>query len=956
MQDYLGVGTNLYHKYLSDITVVEVCDGKIKADTDSRGILEFAYHDFGKVLFFEKSHASNKYKSHQEYFEVEINRPKAKLARKQDTLEKIDNFMQSNFMGVDDFFRSLEPGIISYDEYKARKIDFVRNWFIKRNEKSDETGRNLIPDNEQLEVIATVNGHVQVVARAGSGKTATLVNRALFLIEHCHIAPSSIMILVFNRNAAIEIRRRLLSLMHQEAERQIESELAAKKKSHNFDKNDFEDKLVEKVANRLGAALPYVMTFHALAYAIVHPEENLLYDDDKGESQRLSSAVQSVIDDYLQIPECNSNIQEMMLEHFRDDWDRIIAGGYNLSKAELLQLKRSLHRETLGGDYVKSDGEKLIANFLFEHDIPYNYEQNHWWNGLNYRPDFTVTRAGMTKKTGVIVEYFGLKGDADYDEMSEQKRRYWKDKPEWDLIEFSPSDIKQGDNAFEQLFTAQLKQLGITCHKLTEEEIWYRVRKRAIDRFTKAIVSFIARCRQCAMTPEELTNLIDAHTPLSRAEALFLPLTHKFYSAYLDHLSATGEEDFNGLMQRAAKLVLNGVTRFMKKTGEGDLANLRYVFIDEFQDFSDLFNRLLSSIQKVSPAVQLFCVGDDWQAINGFAGSDLRFFEHFEEVVGKFHRLYISTNYRSTRAIVDIGNALMTDLGKPAVANKSAHGMVIVADASAFTPSLVEAERYSGDIITPMVSRIANTSIAEGSSVVLLSRSNSLPWFVNFTYQVRQEDNKLSGFLNSVRTIFPKEKREQITISTAHSYKGLEKPTVIVLDALAGRYPLIHQDWVFSRVLGDSLEKTTQEERRLFYVALTRAIEKLVIITDSKNPSPFLNELQNIMSLDIINWEYYPAVPDKSSQLIVKVGNQEHYGAEPTYAIKDQLKACGYQWRSTGWPGWTKTYLAENFRETNIKREVWAKDADGVEVRIYNESEHALRIFNINRGNWVTIK
>ena len=56
----------------------------------------------------------------------------------------------------------------------------------------------------------------------------------------------------------------------------------------------------------------------------------------------------------------------------------------------LLRFRRSLPRESLGGEYVKSYGEKVIADFLFEHDIAYKYERNHWWSGINYRPDFTI--------------------------------------------------------------------------------------------------------------------------------------------------------------------------------------------------------------------------------------------------------------------------------------------------------------------------------------------------------------------------------------------------------------------------------------------------------------------------------------------------------------------------------------------------------------------------------------
>ena len=127
-----------------------------------------------------------------------------------------------------------------------------------------------------------------------------------------------------------------------------------------------------------------------------------------------------------------------MLAHFRGDWDRIIEGCYDKSKEEFLQIRRSLPRESLRGEYVKSFGEKVIADFLFEHDIVYKYELNHWWSGINYRPDFTIFQ---TPKSGTIVEYFGLKGDTDYDEMSENKRAYWDGKKDSTSIEFSPHDI-----------------------------------------------------------------------------------------------------------------------------------------------------------------------------------------------------------------------------------------------------------------------------------------------------------------------------------------------------------------------------------------------------------------------------------------------------------------------------------------------------------------------------------
>lgn len=401
---------------------------------------------------------------------------------------------------------------------------------------------------------------------------------------------------------------------------------------------------------------------------------------------------------------------------------------------------------------------------------------------------------------------------------------------------------------------------------------------------------------------------------------MFLELANLLYAAYLDRLAATGEEDFDGLMQRAADAVSTGQTLFQRKSGGGDLALLRYVCIDEFQDFSDLFYRLLNAIRKQNPEIELFCVGDDWQAINGFAGSDLRFFENFSDHIGESHRLYISTNYRSSNAIVTVGNALMEGFGKPAIAHKKSAGTVLVSDLNEFEPSLVEKQRHLGDIITPAVLRLANKALAEGLDVVILCRRNALPWFVNFQDQVGSSGRGLTRYLDLIRSFFPKDLKERISISTAHKYKGLEKPMVIVLDAVARSYPLIHPDWAFSRVLGDSPEKIAKEERRLLYVALTRAVETLVIITDGRSKSPFLEELECRRPPSAIRWSEYPPVRGLTNQrLVVRIQDQINKTSRGgTFKIRDLLNASKYNWHAVG-KHWEKSFPVDGFEINTVE-------------------------------------
>ena len=90
------------------------------------------------------------------------------------------------------------------------------------------------------------------------------------------------------------------------------------------------------------------------------------------------------------------------------------------------------------------------------------------------------------------------------------------------------------------------------------------------------------------------------------------------------------------------------------------------------QDFSLLFLQLINSIREYNPDLKIFCVGDDWQAINAFAGSDLKYFYYFEKYVGHSEHLSLLTNYRSAKSIVDVSNDFMDgkgDKSRPARSN-----------------------------------------------------------------------------------------------------------------------------------------------------------------------------------------------------------------------------------------------------------------------------------------------
>ena len=822
-------------------------------------------------------------------------------------MECLELVFMTRFLDADRYFsENQEPLGVSKAEFNAAKRRHVKKWLGEYFDSIGKYEESLI-DDSQASAVATVEGNALVVARAGSGKTRTLVNRAIFLMRHCGVKPSEILILAFNSKAAAELEERLAKFLD-------------------------------------AGAPPYVMTFHALAHAIVHPEENLIYDSSDGRDQTLSRFVQDVIDDHIRNPDFYWRIRRLMTDHFREDWDNIESGGYGLPMEEMLKYRRSLLRETLNGDYVKSYGEKVIANFLFENRIGYLYERAEKGRLKNYKPDFKILRPDGT---GVVIEYFGMAGDPDYDAMIEEKRRYWAEKRGWTLIECFPSDVAgTALEGFLSQLREELERAGFCCNPMSDEELWHQIRQRSVDGFTAVVKGFIARCRKLELQPPALSLLIRRYKPVNQVEMRFLGLAHELYTEYVNRLAATDKEDFDGLLRRATKAVEDGMTLFsrFKKRQSGDLRNLRFVMIDEYQDFSKLFNSLVEAIRRQNPSASFFCVGDDWQAINGFAGSDLRYYHGFAERFKGAQRLDIPTNYRSKSKIVNIGNALMDGLGAPSRPHAKEQGEVLLADIGNFIPSPSEDSRHGDDRITPMALRIAAKALEMGTDAVFLSRTNNIQGYVNYSaFQGDMEGKDAKGiehFEKLLRSFFPEEQRHKIRVSTAHRFKGLQGGIVVVLDALSGSYPLIHPDWVFLRALGESLDEIIAESRRLFYVALTRAVDTLIVFTERGFSSPFLDDIERREPLTSMRWDLWPPVATKSTRLTVMIGNQSGRGSAPTMAIKDLLKQEGYAYRNvSGWPCWVKSFPADGFEPETLFGARWFASASGVEIRIFDQQD-----------------
>ena len=439
--------------------------------------------------------------------------------------------------------------------------------------------------------------------------------------------------------------------------------------------------------------------------------------------------------------------------------------------------------------------------------------------------------------------------------------------------------------------------------------------------------------------------MIATHESISEIESKFLDLSVILYNDYLTRLNAEKKQDFDGLMQEAVQTVGSGKTTFERKNASGDLAKLRYVFIDEFQDFSELFHRLIEAIRCCNPELKIFCVGDDWQAINGFAGSDLKFYKDFDSYFPQTTKLHISTNYRSLSSIVAISNELMAERGKPANAYNKSVGETTIVNLSDFPPSLLEQEQFRNGTLTPVILRLAGKALSQNKSVALLSRRKDL-FLPSGGYM------SIEKYLGIIRKLLPETWRDRITISTTHSFKGRECDVVIIIDAMKGKYPLLHPNWIFTRILGENLNKLDEENRRLFYVALTRAKDTLFIITENNEESPYLNDIQKTI-LPKINWQNYPPIIRATNVLVVRITG--HF-----FELTDELKADGYQFRRLP-PGGKavreKKYQLEGFDEQALQHTPWANKAKQggfplFFVSIIGCNEIEIEKFYVDKGIW----
>ena len=314
---------------------------------------------------------------------------------------------------------------------------------------------------------------------------------------------------------------------------------------------------------------------------------------------------------------------------------------------------------------------------------------------------------------------------------------------------------------------------------------------------------------------------------------MFLDIIKIILSEYQNSLTSNNSIDFSDIINIAAEKVEAGC----------EIIPYKYVIVDEYQDISkSRFNFLKAIVDKTN--AKLFCVGDDWQAIYRFAGSDISLFTDFEKYFGYTKILKIEKTYRNSQNLIDEASRFV--LQNPLQLKKQLRSDKKLEYPLVFWGYDEEPYKALEQSINKIISEFGINS-----SILILGRTNHDKDILKKSGLFRFSINNRQEVIDYIKI-----PEVQIDFLSVHKSKGLEADNVILLNFKNDKLGFPNQiadDDVLNLVLTNAEKYKFAEERRLFYVAITRTKNRTFVLTDNKNPSPFFKEFKESDSVCFVN-------------------------------------------------------------------------------------------------------
>ena len=670
-------------------------------------------------------------------------------------------------------------------------------------------------NDKQQDAVISEDKRLLVLAGAGSGKTKTLLQKLIYLIEEKGVSPSSILAITFTKNATNEMLDRLIISADESG--QYEKQLFDKRKSiADKDKERF---LQQKKYTWIDGLT--VKTFHSFCYSVlrnygVNEFDNkfkIIGDEKRSEDDELSKHVAPEtafeVMHKLLIEECEDTEYLLKLKRYILDY---IIDKIHLKQADPRFLpKDGKYFTTLNGTKVRSKSEQFIADWFYRHSIKFEYEPLLNVKDFSFNPDFYIPDANL------------------YIEHISDKSYSTKDKEE---------QFKKGNLLLVKTFESMTKDSALFNHtldKIVKNRLPADYHKTVSINFKEEFHGYHEDVKDFVQQILRITDMIkvenisidtvlgnarkDQHERVRNFYELAIPIVKK----YIHYCTDKSYLDFNDLISRSTSLFQNHEDIVNKYKGK-----FQYILVDEFQDVNNLQVELIKLL--LTDNTQLFCVGDDWQSIYGFRGSNVSYIVEFENHFTNAKTIKLNLNYRSTQNIVGASNEVIKHnkfkVDKDVKASKkSEHKIVVFAG---------NTEEENIQFCFDKVKEVLNDGVSNDEILFLYRRSKM---FTPYFYRFKNENVRVQG-------------------KTIHASKGLEAKVVFIIGLTEGNggFPDIWlEDRIFQVIKKANHDLLMEEERRLFYVAITRAKDKLFLITQKGNESSFLKEIPEAFTVRTTN-------------------------------------------------------------------------------------------------------
>ncbi|APY12110.1 hypothetical protein BWZ22_13105 [Seonamhaeicola sp. S2-3] len=670
------------------------------------------------------------------------------------------------------------------------------------NQLTTRTNLSALND-QQRKAVLSKEKRVLVLAGAGSGKTNTLLQKINYLINDEQADSNSILAITFTKNAANEMIDRMILSVDKSG---FYKEFLESKGVTQKEISEERKKMLQKYPwlNQIT-----MKTFHGLCYQIMRTDGVNVFDNQFKIINKSKNNSGEVIGNSA--PETESEIiQKVTIK-------------LSKNKAFLIKLKRYVldyfvdyigedeekdefrpkgkFFTTLKGDKVRSKSEQFIADWLFRNSIEYKYEHVVRIKNKDFHPDFFIPQANL-----YLEHVSNLSCGTFYKEMEYKKAGISCVK----TFDKATHNSAVFNHVLDRVIRGRISSdmsSGTVLH-YNEEFAKFRTE---LKKFYRLVLDVRAQIKNTNKSIDVIAKSAakSKHKRVRSFYEVAIPII-KAYDAYCINESYL---DFDGLIEYALKLF-----KEYPKIKERYQYLFKYVMVDEFQDVNNKQVEFLKHL--ISHESQLFCVGDDWQSIYGFRGSEIDYIVNFKEHFENPEIITLNLNYRSTDQIVKASNQIIKknkfQVEKNIKAVKKGGAKIEV--------HLAEVEGETESFIWKKVQQHIQNGVHPEEILILYRRS-------------AMKENVEQALKNS---------GIKVQFKTIHGAKGLEAKVVFVLglNKEAGGFPdPWMQDKIYHVIKKTEYDTLLEEERRLFYVALTRAKSHLYLMSQKGSISEFVKDI-----------------------------------------------------------------------------------------------------------------